>query len=78
MRHIKRSALAEVKTAVPSDEIMTEFARRVEPIHGQSIALRQLSVKLEAIRGLLLPRLVSGQLDISDVDLGVLAPAEDE
>ena len=44
-----------------------------ERLHAPSIE-RQLA----ATRDLLLPRLVTGRLDISDVDLGVLDPTEVE
>ena len=40
--------------------------------------LRATSDSLAATRDLLLPRLVTGRLDISDVDLGVLSPTEVE
>jgi hypothetical protein len=42
------------------------------------MTLRALNDSLGKLRDLLLPRLVAGQLDISDVDLGVLTPADRE
>ncbi len=40
--------------------------------------LEALNGRFVATRDLLLPRLVTGQLDISDIDLGVLTPTETE
>lgn len=57
-----------------------DLARRFDDAHHacfNSIAgLRGENTALARTRDLLLPRLVTGQLDISDVDLGALTPAE--
>jgi type I restriction enzyme, S subunit len=78
MRHIKRSALDEVVTVVPPADVMTSFQGNVAPFYREVLALRRLNPRLANARDLLLPRLVTGQLDISDVDLGVLTPSEAE
>jgi len=76
MRHIKRSALSEVRCAVPSPELMQAFVQAASPFHQQVVTLRQAQVALAATRDALLPRVVTGRLDISDVDLGDLLSAE--
>lgn len=76
MRHIKRSALTEVKCIEPTIEIIREFDSAVGPLDRQVLALRAATRRLAATRDLLLPRLVTGKLDISEIDLGVLAPSE--
>ncbi len=78
MRHIKRSALREVSFAAPGERLRSDFTELVEPTHAQAINLRHLNEQLAATRDLLLPRLVTGRLDISEVDLGVLTPTEVE
>lgn len=54
------------------------LARQFDSLHRTCFAaianLRKSSRRLVATRDLLLPRLVSGRLDISDVDLGTLTP----
>lgn len=73
MRHIKRSALSEVTTAVPPQDLVDLFTAAVEPAAQEVISLRQSSQRLASIRDLLLPKLVTGQIDVSRLDLEVRA-----
>ena len=72
MRHIKRSALTEVEMVLPPGDLMSRFTRDVKPLHEDVAVLRQEAVTLEALRDLLLPRLVTGQIDVSTLDLDVV------
>ena len=72
MRHIKRSALSEVQTSIPAEELLGRFTRAVEPMHEESARLRREATLLEALRDLLLPKLVTGQIDVSTLDLDAL------
>jgi len=58
-----------------ADEMQT-FDALAKPALRQATELRRANSALAATRDLLLPRLVTGRLDISDVDLGGLLPAE--
>ena len=69
MRHIKRSALSEVEVLLPDDTLTGRFTRDIEPMHDEIARLGQESRSLETMRDLLLPRLVSGQIDLSTLDL---------
>lgn len=69
MRHIKRSALTEVEVLLPPDDLMDRFTRDVEPLHEEVGRLRREAVTLESLRNLLLPKLVTGQVDISTLNL---------
>jgi type I restriction enzyme S subunit len=62
----------------PSAAAAAKFEETAMPMLELVFELRRTSERFAATRDLLLPRLVSGQLDISDVDLGVLAPPESE
>ena len=57
-------------------ELVDLFDGLVAPALRGATALRQSSRALAATRDLLLPRLVTGRVDISDVDLGELLPPE--
>jgi type I restriction enzyme S subunit len=70
--------LREVACVVPTSELLVEFAGAVEPMHAEIGVLSRAKDRLAATRNLLLPRLVNGHLDISDIDLGALLPAEPE
>lgn len=69
MKHIKRSALHEVKLAVPPIELRDDFESVAGPMLELQLNLTQQTQVLERARGLLLPRLVSGELDVSELGL---------
>lgn len=64
--------------AVPSVDLLGAFEDAVSLWLNWNAQLVEVNDRLGRIRDLLLPRLVSGQLDISDIDLGVLTPTEPE
>ena len=76
----RKSASAAVLTepliALPSVGVAESFDRHVSILRADLNALVTQNAALAASRDLLLPRLVTGQLDISDIDLGVLTPPE--
>ena len=66
---INRNSLNEIPILIPSDEKIDEFERIVAPM---DIAIRNNYneiCRLEQIRDSLLPRLMSGELDVSNIDL---------
>jgi type I restriction enzyme, S subunit len=74
MKHIKRSALNEVSTVVPHARLIAMFDDTVGPMLDLQVNLTRQNRVLREARDLLLPRLVSGELDVSELDLdGVLA-----
>jgi type I restriction enzyme S subunit len=76
--HLGKRHLQEVRLVVPSHPIREAATGLFEAIGSEQIFCEQQIRALAATRDLLLPRLVTGQLDISDIDLGVLTPAETE
>jgi len=62
----------------PSKAVASRFEATAGPLLKAVFQHRLHSEGLAATRDLLLPRLVTRRLDISDVDLGVLTPAEAE
>jgi type I restriction enzyme S subunit len=69
MRHIKRSALTEVQTVLPPGPLRDAFSSLVRPMHELSRNLVMQSANLRATRDLLLPRLVSGEINVSNLDI---------
>lgn len=61
--------LAGLHVCVPPSDLL-------EPLAQQMSRLRRMNRGTAATRDLLLPRLVTGRLDISDLDLGALTPKE--
>lgn len=54
---------------LPSAEVDRQFAEAVDPSHRLIWALRAESERLASIRDLLLPKLVTGEIDVSLLDL---------
>ena len=73
MKHIKRSALGEVKVALPKKKFRDEFESVARPMLDLQLNLSKQNRVLREARDLLLPRLVSGELDVSELDLGLEA-----
>lgn len=66
MHHIKRSALDQVFTVVGPAATRKKFESLIEPIHYQLITLTRHVTNLRRTRDLLLPRLLSGRIDITN------------
>jgi type I restriction enzyme, S subunit len=64
MHHIKRSALDQVATVVPPKVVRQQFDALVVPMHRQLLTLTRHVANLRRTRDLLLPRLLSGQIDL--------------
>ena len=73
MTHIKRSALDEVKLALPPVELRDEFESIARPMLDLQLNLLGQIQALGEARELLFPRLVSGELDVSKLDFGLVA-----
>ena len=54
---------------VPSQEIVTLFTTTVDPIFEKIWANQNENEKLSSLRDTLLPKLMSGELDVSGIDL---------
>jgi type I restriction enzyme S subunit len=71
MRHIKRSALSQVKSVIPSQELRLKFDEFIEPIILSILNLTARNANLCRTRDLLLPRLVSGEVDVANLEIAV-------
>jgi type I restriction enzyme S subunit len=54
---------------VPNESILGSFAECVRPMFNLSFALFSTNAMLRASRDLLLPRLMSGEVDVSSLDI---------
>lgn len=69
MGHIKRSALEESEVLLPPKEKLAMQTKCMQPIIDQVIANKIEIRKLAALRDTLLPKLMSGDIDVSKIDL---------
>lgn len=72
MGHIKRSALAESEVVVPPKNTLAIQTQLMQPIVDQLILSKIETRKLAALRDSLLPKLMSGEIDVSKVNLAQL------
>jgi type I restriction enzyme S subunit len=66
---LSRARIGAVVLAVPPRPLQGKFSEMAEPLRRLSVALAAANRNLRATRDLLLPRLVSGEIDVSDLDL---------
>lgn len=60
-----------MRTIAPSPEVIATFADVAEPIMQMIHNLQDAVSNIKATRNLLLPRLVSGEVDVSDLDIAM-------
>lgn len=66
---INRNSLNDMPILIPSDDIIEEFERIVAPMDATIRNNYDEICRLQEIRDSLLPKLMSGELDVSDIDL---------
>lgn len=69
MGHIKRSALADSKVFIPDQRVLDKLTSSMQPIVDQVITNKVESRGLGKLRDALLPKLMSGEIDVSQIDL---------
>ena len=66
---INRNSLNDMPILIPSDDILDEFEKIVAPMDLTIRNNYDENCRLQDIRDTLLPRLMSGELDVSDIDI---------
>lgn len=66
MGHIKRGHLEEAMVAIPDNDSMENAHELFDPILSKMISLRLESSRLSTLRDTLLPRLMSGKLEVPE------------
>lgn len=69
MGHIKRSELADSEVLIPNSDDYKHIGDILQPIYNLIIENRRENVCLSNLRDTLLPKLMSGELDVSEIDL---------
>ena len=70
-KELRRSTFREIPILVPSAEVMADFASVCQPVMDLLLALQRKNTVLRQTRDLLLPKLISGEIDVSDLDIDV-------
>ena len=66
---VSQQNLKKVQAIIPSKEALSAFDDLIQPIFAQIRNLRDENTHLADLRDTLLPRLMSGELDVSDINL---------
>jgi type I restriction enzyme S subunit len=74
--HLGKRHLEAIRVVLPEERILNEAGAHFDHVAGSHLALIKKNRALATTRDLLLPRLVTGRLDISHLDLGDLLPAD--
>jgi type I restriction enzyme S subunit len=69
--HLHPDRITSFRAVVPPRGLMARFAELVAPMDSLGDRLGAAQSRLRAARDLLLPRLVSGEIDVDDVDIQV-------
>lgn len=69
MGHIKRDALEKARVLIPNQEDYNYIGELLQPLYDSIIANRIENRKLSALRDTLLPRLMSGEIDVSSIEV---------
>lgn len=68
-REISGSTMKSVPAIIPDNDTLQYFTEFCDPLFQKQRALELENRKLLCLRDLLLPKLMSGELDVSDIDL---------
>ena len=66
---VSQQNLKKVPAIIPSKDALSAFDELIQPIFSQIRNLRDENASLADLRDTLLPKLISGELDVSDIDL---------
>ena len=69
MGHIKREDLSKASVLIPSHEDYIRIGGLLKPIYNLIIENRLENIRLTSLRDTLLPKLISGEIDVSSIDL---------
>lgn len=74
-KEITKGAFKRVPFLVPAQDVLGKHREFVDPVESQIRVLEEQTRALGHLRDLLLPKLVTGQIDVSQLDLDVLTEA---
>lgn len=66
---VSQQNLKKVPAIIPSSTVLSSFDELIQPIFSQIRNLRDENARLTSLRDALLPKLMSGELDVSAIEL---------
>jgi len=69
MTNLSRGKFASLKVIAPCEELVSSYSTLTAPMFDRILNLQRANRNLRAQRDLLLPKLVSGEIDVSDIPM---------
>jgi type I restriction enzyme S subunit len=70
-KEITKGVFKKIEIIVPPRELLTEFEKTVTPINQQVLICQRKIINLRKTRDLLLPKLISGEIDVEKLDIAI-------
>lgn len=70
-QRVRDECFSSFQVAVPEAALLDSFVNQVRPVFRLSLSLFSANIDLRSSRDLLLPRLISGEIDVTDLDVAV-------
>ena len=67
--NLNKSQFGKIQVIIPALSVMIKFDKIVSPMFEKMLQNQMENLKLTSLRDALLPRLMSGELDVSDIEL---------
>jgi type I restriction enzyme S subunit len=68
MGNVNKSKFETMEFVSPPPTLLTDYHRLAQPLFAEILALQRQTQNLRRTRDLLLPRLLSGQIDVESLD----------
>ena len=75
---INQANLNRMPFLVATNDVQMEFTELIVPLFDEMFLLNRKNRNLRTTRDLLLPKLISGQIDVEDLDIDTLEPLADD
>lgn len=69
MQAINNKNINRIDIVIPNDEVLIGFSKIVKPVFDYLAKLRNENQTLAETRDTLLPKLISGELDVSNINI---------
>lgn len=67
--NLNKSQFGKIQVIIPALSVMIKFDKIVSPMFEKMLQNQMENLKLTSLRDALLPRLMSGELDVSDIEI---------
>ena len=67
--NLNKTQFGKIQVAIPSEQVLCNFDTLCKPLFEMILSNQKENIELANLRDALLPKLMSGELDVSDIDL---------